>query len=148
MAGDTAWAMSEENVEVVRRVFENSQTAYKHGHFKESLSVEAGLLDPDFELVPAAELTTEHYRGYDGWERFMQTWTESFEQWSFELEQLVDAGHDRVVAIARQRGIGKESGVPVDLEFGMLYELNAGRVNRVRVFLDPASALEAAGLSE
>ena len=148
MAGDTAWAMSEENVEVVRRVFENSQTAYKQGHFQESLSVETGLLDPDFELVPAAELTTEHYRGYDGWERFMQTWTESFEQWSFELEQLVDAGHDRVVAIARQRGIGKESGVPVDLEFGMLYELNAGRVNRVRVFLDPASALEAAGLSE
>jgi ketosteroid isomerase-like protein len=140
--------MLEENVEVVRRVFENSQTAYKHGHFQESLSVEAGLLDPDFELVPAAELTTEHYRGYDGWERFMQTWTESFEQWSFELEQLVDAGHDRVVAIARQRGIGKESGVPVDLEFGMLYELNAGRVIRVRVFLDPASALEAAGLSE
>jgi ketosteroid isomerase-like protein len=140
--------MSEENVEVVRRVFENAQTAYKHGHFQESLSVEAGLLDPDFELVPAAELTTEHYRGYDGWERFMQNWTEGFDQWSFELEQLVDAGHDRVVAVARQRGIGKESGVPVDLEFGMLYELNAGRVTRVRVILDPASALEAAGLSE
>jgi hypothetical protein len=51
--------MSEENVEVVRRVFENAQTAYEHGHFQESLSVEAGLLDPDFELVPAAELTTE-----------------------------------------------------------------------------------------
>jgi ketosteroid isomerase-like protein len=78
----------------------------------------------------------------------MQNWTEGFDQWSFELEQLVDAGHDRVVAVARQRGIGKESGVPVDLEFGMLYELNAGRVTRVRVILDPASALEAAGLSE
>ena len=140
--------MSEENVEVVRRVFENAQTAYEHGYFQESLSVEAGLLDPDFELVPAAELTTEHYRGYDGWERFMQNWTEGFNQWSFELEQLVDSGLDRVVAIARQRGIGKESGVPVDLEFGMLYELNAGRVIRVRVFLDPASALEAAGPSE
>jgi ketosteroid isomerase-like protein len=140
--------MSEENVEIVRRVFENFQMAYKHGHFQESLSVEAGLLDPDWELVPAAELTMEHYRGYEGFERFMESWTEGFDQWSIEAEQFIDAGHDRVVQIARQRATGKESGVPVELEFGLLYELKAGRVIRAHMFQDPADALEAAGLRE
>ena len=141
--------MSQENVETARRIAENFQAALERGHFHESLSVDAGLLDPDFEWVPAAQLTdTEHYRGYDGFQRFMEIWTEDFEDWSSEVEQFIDAGPDCVVAVVRQRATGKESGVPVEVEQGLLFDFEAGRVIRMRNFLDPADALKAAGLSE
>ena len=43
----------------------------------------------------------------------MRLWTEQFDDYSFQVERLIDAGRDRVVALVRQAGTGKESGVPV-----------------------------------
>jgi ketosteroid isomerase-like protein len=141
--------MSEENLEIVRGVFESFQAAVENGDFRRPDAIEAGLLDADFVFVPSPDLpTAESYRGLDGFARFIETWIEDFDRWSIELERLVDAGDDRVVAIARQEATGKGSGAPVALEFGLLYELEAGRVIRIRNFVDPAHALEAAGLRE
>jgi ketosteroid isomerase-like protein len=47
-----------------------------------------------------------------------------------------------------QHATGKASGATVDLHMGLIYELANGQVIRMRNFLDPAEALEAAGLSE
>jgi hypothetical protein len=77
----------------------------------------------------------------------MRIWTEDSEDWSVELERLIDAGDDRVVGLFHQRGIGKGSGAPVELHQGLVYELERGRVIRMRNYIDPAEALEAAGLS-
>jgi ketosteroid isomerase-like protein len=140
--------MSEENVEIVRSVWESFEASVERRDFRSPDAIEAGLLDADFEWVPATEVTAESFRGSDGFARFMETWIEDFDSWSIELEQLVGAGGERVVAIARQDATGKGSGAPVELRFGLLYELEAGRVIRIRNFLDPAQALEAAGLSE
>jgi ketosteroid isomerase-like protein len=38
--------------------------------------------------------------------------------------------------------------VPVEVNLGTLFELKDGRVVRMRTYLDPAKALEAAGLRE
>jgi ketosteroid isomerase-like protein len=78
----------------------------------------------------------------------MRTWTEDFEGWSIELERLIDAGGDRVVALHRHLATGKGSGVPVEMHQGIVYELEDGRVIRMRHYSDPAEALEAAGLRE
>ena len=75
-------------------------------------------------------------------------WTEDFDSWSLEVEQLIDAGDDRVVGLLRQWATGKGSRVPVELQFAVVYELEAGRIVRSRAYLDPADALEAVGLSE
>jgi ketosteroid isomerase-like protein len=71
-----------------------------------------------------------------------------FENWSVELDQVVDAGDDRVVAIYRQTAIGKGSGVPVEMDQGAINELHGGRVIRIRPYPSPAEALEAAGVSD
>jgi ketosteroid isomerase-like protein len=84
--------------------------------------------------------------GREGFVEFMRTWTEDFEDWSIRLERLIDAGNDRVVALLHQAATGKGSGVPVELHFALLYELEAGRVVRMRNYVDLAQALEAAGL--
>ena len=53
-----------------------------------------------------------------------------------------------MVALTRQSGIGKESGVPVELNLGLVYELRDGRIARITNYLTHAEALEAAGLRE
>jgi ketosteroid isomerase-like protein len=77
----------------------------------------------------------------------METWTEDFE-WTIEIERVIDAGGDRVIAIYRQQAKGRTSGVPVELHMALVHELRDGQVVRMTNYLDPARALEAAGLSE
>ncbi len=48
----------------------------------------------------------------------------------------------------RQSATGKESGVRVGAENGVVYELRDGRIIRATNYLAHAEALEAAGLSE
>jgi ketosteroid isomerase-like protein len=139
--------MSQENVELVRRVFEE----FKAGLTRDdpAAAFDSGMVALDFEWIPFRGLPgPESYRGRDGFVEFMRTWTEDFEGWSIEIERLIEAGGDRVVALVHQSATGHGSGVPVELHFGAVYELEAGRVTRIVNYADPAEALEAAGLRE
>jgi ketosteroid isomerase-like protein len=103
---------------------------------------------PDAEwIMPTQAGFRPVYRGRDGFIEFMRTWTEDFD-FSIGLERVIDVGGNRVVGVFHQRAIGKASGVPVELHTGLVYELEDGRIIRMRNFLDPAEALEAAGVSE
>jgi ketosteroid isomerase-like protein len=51
-----------------------------------------------------------------------------------------------VVAVARYRGTGKASGVPVETTVAHLYAFEGGKIVRWRMFGTEAEALEAAGL--
>ena len=83
----------------------------------------------------------------EGFVEFVRAWTEDFEDWSIRVERRIDAGDDRVVALTHQSATGKGSGVPVELKVGQVYELEDGRIARVRNYLK-GDALEAAGLEE
>ena len=86
------------------------------------------------------------WRGRDGFLDFIRTWTEQFDDWSIRVERLIDADENRVVALTHQTATGKESGVPVELNVGQVWELEADRWTRVTNYLSQAEALEAAGL--
>jgi hypothetical protein len=64
------------------------------------------------------------------------------------VEDLVDAGEDRVLAVLRQRGRPKGGESWVDLRYGIVYTLAHGLIQRMQVFAEPEEALEAAGLRE
>jgi len=139
--------MSEENVAVVRRLFVLLQVGMGRGDL--GSWTESEDLADDFEwILPPDVPGLGTYRGQEGFLEFMRTWTENFEDWSVELEQVFDVPPDRVAGIVRQRAIGKASGAPVELQQGMVWEFKDGRVIRIRHFLSPSQALEAAGLSE
>ena len=139
--------MSKENVEVVRRLFEAFQDGFQRGD--PGAVFDSALLNEDAEWVPYRGWPgPQSYRGRDAWVEFWSTWTEDFEGWSVELERLIDAGDDRVVGLFHQTAAGSGSGVPVELHAGIVYELKDGQVIRMWNYLDPAEALEAAGLSE
>jgi ketosteroid isomerase-like protein len=137
--------MSQENVEIVRRSFEGFQAGIERG------DPGAGSEDfaDDFEwIVPTPLDGRSVWSGREGFVEFIRTWTEQFEDWSIRVERLIDAGGDRVVALTYQSATGKESGVPVELNLGMVCEIEAGRLARVTNYLSHAEALEAAGLSD
>lgn len=139
--------MSQGSVELVRRGFEAFQSALATGD--PGAAFDSGVFAPDLEwiLPPHSPGFRDVYRGREGFIEFMGTWTEDFD-WSIELESVIDAGDDQAVAVFHQRATGKGSGVPVELRMACLYGLRAGRVVRIRNFVDPAEALKAAGLSE
>ena len=64
-----------------------------------------------------------------------------------EAEEIVEAG-DGVLVDVRQRGVGRTSGVPVELRYFTLWSFRARKVIRIQSFRDRAEAFEAAGLSE
>jgi ketosteroid isomerase-like protein len=139
--------MSQENVEFVRRGFEEFWAGMERSDPGAWLD-HAAFAD-DFEwIVPEPLDGRSVWRGREGFLDFIHTWTEQFEDWSIRVERLIDAGENRVVALTHQTATGKESGVPVELNVGQVWELEAGRWTRVTNYLSHAEALEAAGLSE
>src|SRR5262245_16252221 len=140
--------MSEENVEVVRRLLEDFHAGVERGD--PGAGYESAPLPDDFEYVMPEGIVNPFgrsvLRGRAEFVEFFRTWTEEFEDWSQRVERLIDAG-DRVIALTRQSAVGKGSGAQVDLELGQVYEFEEGRLIRVR-YCSYDEALKAAGLSE
>jgi ketosteroid isomerase-like protein len=66
----------------------------------------------------------------------------------WELLELIQAPDGRVVALVRQSGRGRQSGVPVVIHFFALYTIRDGKVRKMEIFRHRADALQAVGLCE
>ena len=78
----------------------------------------------------------------------MLGYTRAFSDLRIEAERIIDLGGDRVLVLPRQTALGKQSGVPIDHEFGDVFTLDDGKVVRYDTYWNRAEALEAAGLSK
>jgi uncharacterized protein len=81
-----------------------------------------------------------HYRGAGGMVEFLANWTESFDDWSLELRDVIDAG-DHVVAICHQRGRSKSTGAEVAMDFAQVWTIRDGRFAYQRMYDDISEAL-------
>jgi ketosteroid isomerase-like protein len=131
--------MSQENVDRLRAVWD----AWNRG------DLDLSMLDPEvvFEETVLPDSAGETYRGHEGVLRAWRRWTEAWEEFTTEVEQILDAG-ERLVAICTVHLQGKHSGASMTVRYAYLYTLRDGKVIHVRSDLNPADALEAAGLSE
>jgi len=140
--------MSQQNVEVVRRVYSlrlNAAGAVR-GDFDD---VFLDYHHPDFELVPPSTYpdTESTYRGLEGSRRWYRQMDDIWDDWRVEAERFFDAD-DRVVVFARVSGTAKQSGAALVISTAHVLTLRDGRLARMEVFLDRSEALEAAGLRE
>jgi ketosteroid isomerase-like protein len=133
--------MSEENVEIVRRVWQAAEGGDMDALF--------ALYDPDivwksyfFGPIEFGGL----YRGHEGVRQFFRDWLESFETYQAHAEIFIDGG-DNVVVGYRVSGRGKASGAQVDMHRWNVYAVRNGLVTYVEIFGSKAQALDAAGLS-
>ena len=140
-AGDTAWAMSQENVEIVKRA-----NAALNAHDADRLF---SLLHPDYEFVDhMGAVAEESGSGIETIRRQIEGWIESFPDFRAETEEYIDA-NDRVVCVTHWRGTGAGSGLTYSQRAAELYTLRNGLIVRAELgFPDKGAALEAAGLSE
>jgi ketosteroid isomerase-like protein len=134
--------MSEENVEVVRRFYEAVN--------RRDLAVLDELVASEEAEFPSVFATSEGrvFRGRQGVRDYFAAIDAAFVDFETEVNELIDAGDDQVVAMTRVTGRGGVSGVAVDQRFAQVWTLRDEAVTRVETYLNPSEALEAAGLSE
>ena len=138
MPRDTAWAISEENVETIRAFYE----VYNRGDF-DALPKP---LHPDIEVVPSGGQAP-----IKGAAR-VRAWMEpdAFESQVIEPLDLRVVG-DKLLVRARSKIRGAGGGIEAEFLFWAVWTFDeAGVTARVEIYLDhqKAEALEAAGLSE
>jgi ketosteroid isomerase-like protein len=129
--------VSEEQVEKVRAGLEafrrgEVDIALKHAH----PDMVSRRVDPDGAV----------FHGRDGLLALMADWVESFEEWSYQAEEFIDAG-DHVVVRVHQSGRGAGSGALVEGDFWLTYAFEDGKVRRFTLFADRERAFEEAGIS-
>ena len=133
--------MSEENVEIVRQLYE----AWN----RDDIEWELAHTDPDweFQLHRAIPGMDRVYRGPDGLRKFRKGWRDLWETLTVEVDQIIDVDEDRVLGLVHLRGTGRD-GIDLAIEYAHLITIRDGRPWRVQGFLDWSDALAAAGLSE
>ena len=140
--------MSEENVEIVRRVWNEFQAGLERGDPGAFFDLDVVPDDYEFVLAEQPLDVKPDWTGREEFVEFVRIWTEGFEDYSIQLVRLIDAGSNRVVAVVRQRGTGAGSGATVEFRIGQVFELEGGRLIRCTSYNSDTEALEAAGLSE
>ena len=131
--------MSQENVEIVRWMWD----AFLAADFQTALSFFVPDVEWDGTNLPDGRIGTGHQEILD----HVARWAEVWDDWSVEIERIVEAGSDQVILFMRERGRG-DSGLTMDERHAELYTLREGMIVRRQGFSDPSQALEAAGLSE
>ena len=135
--------MSHENVEAFKR--------FADANNRRDVEALLAELDADVEWQSAVlgslggEATV--HRGHDGVREMLSDLYEAFSEFKVSFYDIRDLG-DRVVAIGRWITRGEGSGVETTPPLASVVDFRNGKAIRVRSYLDPNDALEAAGLRE
>jgi ketosteroid isomerase-like protein len=132
--------MSEENVEIVREIYD----AVARRDAPSAFAVYAE--DIVWEVSARRAIVMDRaYHGHEGVRRFWRDALLAFGEVDLLVEELIDAG-DRVIALIQEREIGRSSGVPVEASHAAIWTLAEGKVVRMQVFDDRDQAFKAVGL--
>jgi ketosteroid isomerase-like protein len=137
--------MSQENVETVRRLYDEFLA-------RPDRVMDPAILqffDPAIQLHQSESFlgTAGTFHGYEGLVRSARELFETFRDLHWVPIRLIDAG-DQVLATFEARAYGKNSDVEVKVTGGHVWTFRDGRIVAWHVYMDPAQAFEAVGLSE
>jgi ketosteroid isomerase-like protein len=140
--------LSQENVEVVRRIYELVLASGRLGD-PAAAEVMPQLFDPEVELRQMSSMidTAGDFHGYQGLADAAREILQATTDIGYVAEEVRAVG-DQVATVALVSGTGRLSGAPFESRTGQLFTLRNGRVVRWEAFDDPADAFRAAGLSE
>ena len=141
---DTAWAMSQENLELAARWYE--PWAAGKSELLTDMPRISELCHQNVEWSQREEGWTHH--GREGVREALETWLESFDEYKYEVQQMIDCGGDEVLVVGVEVGRGATSRVEVRSVSYELLTIRDGKIVRFREFHEESEALEAAGLRE
>jgi ketosteroid isomerase-like protein len=130
--------MSQENVEVVRAIYDG-WLAGDPGYER---------FDPEIAMAESRSLPgAVEAHGIAEVRRYIESFDKYWNDIRFEPQEYIDAG-DQVVVVARLVGQGKSSGVAVERTWSYVWTVRDGKALRMDGYAERAQALEAVGLSE
>jgi len=143
-ARDTAWAMSQDNVEIVRAAIEGWNARPQEPEFAH--------FHPELVYHPRAdEPDPSPHVGRDAYERLIRGFVESFAEVTFDVQEMIDAGDyviTSTVLHAVPHGQGSTSGADVSDSYVFVYKMRDGLVVEGWEYRTRQEALEAVGLSK
>lgn len=125
--------MSEENVELVRRIYERWD---RNESVRDLVAADLEYVNPDYAVEPGTRIGR----------RALGSVRETYPDFTIHVDRYVDAG-DRVVVLARYTASGGGSGVELEGNQGYVWTIENGLAVRFEWFLSHDEALEAAGIA-
>src|SRR6188508_1406577 len=127
---DTAWAMSEENVEIVRKMTDVWNETGWQG------VADYGLLHPQVEYHddkrwPEARSTSGVTELVERFEEILEVLGREAQ---VELEEVLDPGGDQVVSIFRFSGEARASGIQHDYRWGYVFRIRNGQIDYMQAY--------------
>ena len=147
--------MSQENVEIVRRLlgpFEQGDITPLFRDEAIAASITAAsqpFFTADFECVfVRKDVGRAAYLGLDGLRAGFLDWLEPWESYQAGVEDVIDAGGDRVVVLTRDHA--RPTGSSAETEFigAPVWTVREGKVARIEFYWDRSEGLAAAGVEE
>jgi ketosteroid isomerase-like protein len=135
--------MSQQNVELVARFYE---PATSKAELLTAMPRTMEFCHPEVEWTSREDGLT--YRGREGVREALERWLESFDQYRYEVQRIIDCGGDDVLVIGLEVGRGAMSGAEVRSVNHVLLTIRDGMILRFREFCEESDALEAPGLRE
>lgn len=132
--------MPSENLEALARIYDG----WGRGDFT------AGVADfaPDVVLVIDPEIPDAgEYVGLEGIRSYTSAFLDAWESLTIARKSVRENGDVALVEV-EQTGVGKDSGVPVGVNYFQLWTFRDGAVVRLESILRSERALEAAGLPD
>jgi ketosteroid isomerase-like protein len=131
--------MSQENVEVVRRVYDAFSRRDWDAVFRD--------MDPEFEITTKRGPNAGTHRRREGAQEFAEDYLAAFDDATAEPERFLEAG-DRVLALVTRRSKPRGAETEMVVRNGHVWTLSGGRILSMESFPNPDEALDAVGLSE
>jgi ketosteroid isomerase-like protein len=135
--------MSQENVELAARLY---GLATIKAEILAALPWTMNLCHPEVEWIAPEDGAS--YRGREGVSQRLTGWLESFDDYRWEVQRIIDCGGEEVLVEATEVGRGAASGAEVRTTNYELVTIRDGMIVRIREFYDKSAALAAAGLPE
>jgi ketosteroid isomerase-like protein len=131
--------MTDDAVDTIRRLYQT----YNDGDYATAFA----LLHPEAEMHQAVEIPDSGvYRGREAFASGLARWTDEWETFRFEPQEMRGAPGGEVLAHIKLVGTAKRTGIPIDREVWHAWTVRDGLGFRCRVFFDRDAALAAVGL--
>ena len=129
------------NVDLIRGRLERwlSDRRIKPEHFAE---------DFVWDMSAADWPGQDHYHGAEGLQEFFTEWLGAWDDWTYEIEDVLEAPDGRVAVIGTQRAVNRAAGVPVEMRMAQVWSFDAaGRATRMQMFTDAEAGLAETGIA-
>jgi len=135
--------MSQDKVEIAARWYE---PATSKQDLLAAMPRTMALCHPNVEWTVPEDGTT--YRGREGVSQRLIDWLDSFDEYRYEIQRLIDCGGDEVLVEATEVARGAASGAEVRSTQYELLTIRDGMIVRIREYYSAGDAFGAVGLSE